>query len=61
MARKVPTQLASARAYWRLAVKFERAGNYKQGEHYRNVGDRFYRRYQRDKEYHEQTRQAASR
>jgi hypothetical protein len=51
MARKVPTKLASARAYWRLSAKFERAGQFKQALHYHDVGDRFYRMYLRDEEH----------
>jgi len=49
--RKVPAKLATARAYWRLAAKAERAGNYRERDHWRSTGDRFYRMYQRDQEY----------
>ena len=49
--RKVPAKLSTARAYWRVAAKFEKAGDYRQAEHYRSVGDRFHRAYLRDKEY----------
>jgi hypothetical protein len=50
-ARKVPAKLATARAYWRVAARFAKAGDYRQAEHYRSVGDRFHRGYLRDKEY----------
>lgn len=48
MASKVPLLLRQARAYWRVAAKFDKQGNYAQGTHYRSVGDRFYRHYQRE-------------
>jgi hypothetical protein len=50
MAKRVPAKLASARAYWRLAAKADRAGNYALGRQYRATGDRRYREYQRDQE-----------
>ena len=46
--RRVPHKLSQARAYWRLAAKADRQGNYKQGEFYRQIGDRAYRGYLRE-------------
>lgn len=40
MTRKQPVRLASARAYYRLAAKAERAGQYTTAAHYRRVADR---------------------
>jgi hypothetical protein len=41
----------SARAYYRIAAKFQRAGNYKQAEHYRKVADRLTDEVRRDREH----------
>jgi hypothetical protein len=38
--RKRPIRLSQASAYYRLAAKAERAGNYKQAGVYRNVANR---------------------
>lgn len=46
MKRRHP-YLASAQAYWRLAAKADRAGNYALGKQYRHTGDMKYRQYQR--------------
>jgi hypothetical protein len=48
--KRVPAKLASARAYWRLAAKAERAGDYRTAGHYRSIGDRRFKEYQRDRE-----------
>ena len=50
MARKQPARLASARAYYRLAAKAERAGQYRTAAHYRGVADRLVRQEQRQRE-----------
>ena len=42
--------LKSASAYFRIARKFERAGNYVSAEHYRAVAERFVRQYRLSKE-----------
>lgn len=44
------TRLKSARAYWRIAAKFGRAGNGAQERHYRQVAERFYQMYLRERE-----------
>jgi hypothetical protein len=49
--KKVPAKLASARAYWRLAAKAEKAGDYRTAAHYRDTGDRRFREYQRGREF----------
>jgi hypothetical protein len=41
----------SARAYYRLAAKFDRAGNRRQAEHYRKVADRLTDEVRRDREH----------
>lgn len=43
MARKMPSKLASARAYYRLAARSERAGDYRTGAHYRRIAERLVR------------------
>jgi hypothetical protein len=53
MARKQSARLASARAYYRLAAKAERASQFKLAEHYRAVADRFVAADRRQREYQE--------
>ena len=48
MPGRVPAKLASARAYWRLASKAYRAGQYKMSDHYQRIGDRLHRAYRAD-------------
>jgi RecA-family ATPase len=48
--RRVPRKLSTARAYWRLAAKAERAGDTRQADRYTALADRSYRAYQRDQQ-----------
>ena len=41
----------SARAYYRIAAKFQRAGQHQQAEHYRKVADRLTDQVRRDREH----------
>lgn len=43
MAAKRPHKLIQASAYFRVAAKFDRARQYKQAEHYRNIAERLVR------------------
>jgi hypothetical protein len=47
---KRPAKLASASAYFRIAAKFERSGNFAQALHYRGVADRLVAAHRRDVE-----------
>jgi len=47
--RKINPYLSSARAYWRLAAKAERAGQSQQARIYRSIADRRYSKYLRDR------------
>lgn len=51
MSAKRSARLNSARAYYRLAAKAERAGQSKQAEHYRDVANRLVDQDRRDREY----------
>jgi hypothetical protein len=48
--KRTNPKLASARAYWRLAWKARRAGNWKQGESFQKAGDRLYDQYRREED-----------
>jgi hypothetical protein len=50
MTRKQPALLAQARAYYRLAVKAERAGQYRLRDHYRSLADQRVARHRRNVE-----------
>jgi hypothetical protein len=47
--KPVPAALSQARAYWRLAAKAERAGQYAQADSYRKTADRRHAEYLRNK------------
>lgn len=51
MARKQSVALASARAYYRLAAKADRNGQFKTAEHYRGIARRLVDRDRRNREY----------
>jgi hypothetical protein len=53
--RKMPALLASARAYYRLAAKAEKAGNYREAGRYRGLADRKVREHRRGVEYRRRT------
>lgn len=50
MSRKRPFRLRQASAYYRLAAKADRAGQYRQGTHYRGIADRLVDRERRERE-----------
>lgn len=47
---KRPHKLAQASAYFRLAAKADRAGQYKQGEHYRDRAEHLVAQERRERE-----------
>lgn len=46
---KQAPKLAQARAYWMLARKADKAGNFREGDRYRKVAESKYREYLRQK------------
>lgn len=52
--------LSSASAYYRLAAKARRAGNYQQAKHYEGVADRKMAEYRRNQEAAERRRALAA-
>lgn len=51
MTRKQPRRLASARAYYRLAAKAQRAGQHRSAEFYRRQADRLVEEERRNRDY----------
>jgi hypothetical protein len=49
--RKVAPKLASARAYWRLAAKARRHGQWADAQRYQDIGDRKHAQYLRDQQF----------
>ena len=49
--KKLPARLASARAYYRLAAKAERASQFTLAGQYRDRADRLVREHRRDRDY----------
>ena len=45
-----PLRLRQASAYYRLAAKADRAGQHRQGDHYRGVADRLVAEHRRETE-----------
>jgi hypothetical protein len=47
--KRRPSELNRASAYYRLAAKADKAGQYKQGAHWRDIADRLVAKYQRER------------
>lgn len=59
--RRQPRRLASARAYYRLAVKADLAGQAKRADTYRHTADRLVREEQATRDYLARTRKGLNR
>lgn len=55
--KRQPHKLAVAHSYWRLAVKAEHAGQWRNAEHYTRLADRAFREYRREQEYQERIKE----